>query len=374
MLKQYHIKNYRFHLIIYVSILTMIGISVIGSAQKAVQSRQIIGFLLGLFCMVVVSLIDYSFLLRFHWLIYLFNFGMLGLITFHILGDQGGGAVRWIDFYGFRFQPSELSKTLLILFFAWFFGKYQEKINTLPVIIASGVLIFIPWFMIEEQPDLSTSIVVAIIFLSLLFLAGLSYKIIMGVLAVVLPAAALFIYLILQPGQKILEDYQMRRIMAFLQPEKYATDVYQQENSIMAIGSGQLMGKGLNNNDVFSVKNGNFIPEPQTDFIFAVAGEELGFVGSAAILVLLLLIAIECILIGRKAKDLSGKLICGGVASWIGFQTFVNICVVTGMMPNTGLPLPFVSYGLTSLVSLFIGIGLVLNVGLQPLKYRSEGY
>ncbi len=374
MLKQYHIKHYNFRLVIYVVALTMIGISVIGSAQESVQDKQIAGLLIGLVAMLTVSLIDYSFILRFNWLIYAFNLGMLGLITFHILGgDARGGAVRWIEVAGFRFQPSELSKVLLILFFAWFFGKFHEKINTLPVIVASGVLIFIPWFMVENQPDLSTSIVIAVIFLSLLFLGGLSYKIILGVLAVVIPAAALFIYLILQPDQKILEYYQWIRIMSWLQPEKYAENVFQQKNSIMAIGSGQLWGKGLNNDTVFSVKNGNFIPEPQTDFIFAVAGEELGFVGSAIILALLLLIVIECILMGRRAKDLSGQLICGGVAVWIGFQTFVNICVVTGMMPNTGLTLPFVSYGLTSLVSLFIGIGLVLNVGLQPLKYRIEG-
>ncbi len=373
MLKQYHIKNYNFRLVVYVVALTMIGINVIGSAQKSVQSKQVIGLLIGLAAMLVVSLIDYSFILRFNWLIYIFNLGMLGLITFHILGDAGGGAVRWIEVGGFRFQPSELSKVLLILFFAWFFGKFQEKINTLPVILVSGVLIFIPWFMVENQPDLSTSIVIAVIFLTLLFLGGLSYKIIIGVLAVAIPAAALFIYLILQPDQKILDEYQWIRIMSWLQPDKYAENVYQQQNSIMAIGSGQLWGKGLNNDTVFSVKNGNFIPEPQTDFIFAVAGEELGFVGSAIILALLLLIVIECILVGRKAKDLSGQLICGGIAVWVGFQTFVNICVVTGLMPNTGLPLPFVSYGLTSLVSLFIGIGLVLNVGLQPLKYRMEG-
>lgn len=374
MLKQYQIRNYNFRLIFYVSALTMIGISVIGSAQKAVQSKQILGLLLGLFVMVVVSVIDYSFILRFNWLIYAFNIGLLSLITFHVFGSKGGGAVRWIEVAGFRFQPSELSKVLLILFFSWFFGKYYEKINTLPMILISGVLIFIPWYMIEDQPDLSTSIVVAVIFLALLFLGGLSYKIIIGVLAVLAPAGTLFIYLILQPNQQILDRYQWVRIMAWLQPEKYAKDAYQQQNSIMAIGSGQLWGKGLNNDTAFSVKNGNYIPEPQTDFIFAVAGEELGFVGGAAILVLLLLIVIECIWIGRRAKDLSGRLICGGVAAWIGFQTFVNICVVTGLMPNTGLPLPFVSYGLTSLVSLFIGIGLVLNVGLQPLKYRMEGF
>ena len=374
MFKQYQIKDYNFRLVIYVTALTLIGISVIGSAQKSVQNKQIMGLCLGLFAMAVVSLIDYSFILKFNWLIYAFNIGLLSLITFHVFGDKAGGAVRWIEIGGFRFQPSELAKVLLILFFSWYFGKYYEKVNKIYFLAITGVLIFIPWFMIEHQPDLSTSIVVAIIFLALLFLSGLSYKIIAGVFAVLIPAGSLFVYLILQPGQTILDPYQWKRIMAWLQPEKYATDAYQQQNSIMAIGSGMLWGKGLNNDTVFSVKNGNFIPEPQTDFIFAGVGEELGFVGSAATLVLLLLIVIECILIGRKAKDLPGQLICGGVAVWIGFQTFVNICVVTGMMPNTGLPLPFVSYGLTSLVSLFIGIGLVLNVGLQPLKYRKGDF
>ena len=374
MLKQYQIKDYNFRLIIYVTALAVIGINVIGSAQHSVQNKQILGFCLGLFVMAVVSVIDYSFILKFNWLIYVFNIGLLSLITFHVFGDKAGGAARWIEIGGFRFQPSELSKVLLILFFAWFFGKYNEKVNKLYFIALSGILIFVPWFMIEKQPDLSTSIVVAVIFVALLFLSGLSYKLIAGVLAVLVPAGSLFIYLILQPDQTILDQYQWRRIMAWLQPEKYATDAYQQQNSIMAIGSGLLWGKGLNNDTVFSVKNGNFIPEPQTDFIFAVVGEELGFVGGAAILILLLLIVIECILIGRKAKDLPGQLICGGVAVWIGFQTFVNICVVTGMMPNTGLPLPFVSYGLTSLVSLFIGIGLVLNVGLQPLQYRKGDF
>ena len=193
MLKQYQIKNYNFRLIVYVIALTMLGISVIGSAQKSVQSKQVLGLLLGLFVMAVVSLIDYSFILRFNWLIYIFNIGLLSLITFHVFGSDANGAGRWIDIGGFRFQPSELSKVLLILFFAWFFGKYQEKINTLPVILGSGVLIFVPWIMIEEQPDLSTSIVVAIIFIALLFLSGLSYKIIIGVLAVLVPAGSLFI-------------------------------------------------------------------------------------------------------------------------------------------------------------------------------------
>ncbi|MEI3340412.1 MAG: FtsW/RodA/SpoVE family cell cycle protein [Eubacterium sp.] len=137
----------------------------------------------------------------------------------------------------------------------------------------------------------------------------------------------------------------------------------------MAIGSGQLWGKGLYNNSVASMKNGDYIPEPQTDFIFTIVGEELGFVGCLIVIVLLLLIVFECILVAKNAKDLGGRLICSGVAALIGFQSFVNICVTTGLMPNTGLPLPFVSYGLTSLVSLYIGLGMVLNVGLQAKKY-----
>lgn len=369
MLKQYQVKDYSFRLIVYVLVLTMVGISIIGSAQHSVQSKQVLGMLAGIFIMVVVSLFDYNFILRFHWVIYVFNLILLGLITFNILGDDAGGATRWIEIGPLRFQPSEFSKVCIILFFAWFFTKVHEKVNTLPVLLLSGGLIIVPWYMIKEQPALSTSIVVAMIFLTLLFLAGLSYKIIMSVLAVGIPSAGIFLYLILQPDQKILKHYQWLRIMSWLQPEKYAERAWQQQNSIMAIGSGMLWGKGLNNDNVFSVKNGNFIPEPQTDFIFSVAGEELGFVGGVIILILLLLIVIECIMIGRKAKDLAGRLICGGVAAWIGFQTFFNICVVTGLMPNTGLPLPFVSYGLTSLWSLFMGIGLVLNVGLQPRKY-----
>ena len=140
-----------------------------------------------------------------------------------------------------------------------------------------------------------------------------------------------------------------------------------------------LTGKGLNNSDVSSANKGNFIPEVQTDFIFAVAGEELGFLGSAGIIILLLLIVLECLITSRKAKDLSGKLLCCGIASIVAIQSFINIGVATRMLPNTGTPLPFVSYGLTSLVSLYIGMGMVLNVGLQtriqvakPRRRRKE--
>lgn len=140
----------------------------------------------------------------------------------------------------------------------------------------------------------------------------------------------------------------------------------------MAIGSGKLTGKGLNNNEVATANKGNFVSESQTDFIFSVAGEELGFLGCTAIILLIFLIIYECMRTGRRAKDLSGSLICYGMASLIAVQSFINICVATGLGPNTGTPLPFVSYGLSSMVSLYIGMGLVLNVSLQKNRTYRE--
>ena len=368
MLKQYKLRNYHFELIVSIIILNVIGILLIGSAKHSVQKTQIMGMAMGLVAMLVISLMDYSFLLRFTWIYYV---GIIGLlIAVKIFGDDVKGATLWIEIAGIRFQPSELAKIVIILFFAYFFMKYQEKINTVPVLLSSFMLLGIPFLLILKQPDMSTSIAVALIFVSLLFIAGLSYKIILTVLGISVPIGIVgFTYVI-----RIAEtatDFHFGRIMAWLYPTdpKWAQTAAQQQNSIMAIGSGQLWGKGLNNSVATSMKNSNYIIEPQTDFIFSVAGEELGFVGTITIIVLLLFIVIDCILIARKAKDLSGKLICCGMAALIGFQSIFNIFVATGLMPNTGIPLPFVSYGLTSLLTLYMGIGFVLNVGLQPKKY-----
>lgn len=368
MFKQYKLKNYKFILVLYVVTLTVIGILLIGSAKPSVQNKQIFGMVISLAMMLIVSLIDYNFILRFAWLIYLFMAGMLILVI--AVGKSAGGAQRWIQFPGgFQFQPSELAKILIILFFAYFFMKYEEKLNTPKVLFASFALAAVPLGLIVMQPDLSTTIVTTLIFVTLLFVAGLSYKIVVGVLSVSIPSAIILFTLLIQDKIPFIRQYQLTRIMAWLYPEDYPADAYQQQNAIMAIGSGQLWGKGLNNTDATSVKNGNFIPEPQTDFIFAVAGEELGFIGTAIIIILLLFVTIECILIARKARDTAGKMICCGFAALVGFQSLVNIGVASGLLPNTGIPLPFVSYGLTSLLSLYIGVGLVLNVGLQKKKY-----
>ncbi len=369
MLKRYHIRDYKFNIILTVSVLTIFGIILVGSAKQSVQGKQILGMVLGLCVMAVVSMIDYHFIMKFYWILYGLNIVLLVLIRF--IGKEVNGATRWIEVSGFRFQPSELTKIILILFFAKYIMKHQEELNKPSVLLRCIILFAMPVFLVYKQPDLSTSVTLAAVFAAMLFIGGLSYKYIAGVLAVAVPAVAIFMILILQPDQKILEGFQYNRIMAWIQPEKYAdTTAYQQNNSIMAIGSGRLGGKGLNNNVVGSVKNGNFISEPQTDFIFAIAGEETGFIGCCFIIVLLLIIIVQCIMTARDAKDLAGVVIAAGMAALIGFQSFFNMGVASGVLPNTGLPLPFISYGLTSLVSLYIGIGLVLNVGLQRERYK----
>ena len=228
------------------------------------------------------------------------------------------------------------------------------------------ILFAIPLALVLLQPDLSTSIVISLIFCGIMYVSGLSYKIIGGIIAAIIPLGILFLYLIMQPNQHILKSYQLERITSFMNDSKANADNRrQQENSVMAIGSGGLYGKGLNNNTTTSLKNGQYLSEPQTDFIFCIVGEELGFIGTSIVIILLFLIVICCFYVGAHAPDLAGKIIACGYGFMIAIQSFVNIGVVTMLIPNTGLPLPFVSYGISSLFSLFIGLGVVLNISLQ---------
>lgn len=367
--KPYRLKDFKFSLLISVLALTCLGIMVIGSAKQSVQGRQIIGLVIGLIALAVVSMIDYVWILNLQWILYGLTIAMLLAVRF--FGKDVNGATRWIDFGFTTFQPSELAKILLVLFFAKYIMNHEDEITKPVTIIKAVLLMAAPCFLIYKQPDLSTTISIVLVFCVMMYVGGLGYKFIGIFLLITVPAAVILLSLIVHSDIDILQGYQETRILAWLQPEKYSSDeAYQQNNSIMAIGSGRLTGKGLNNNTTTSVKNGNFILEPQTDFIFAIVGEELGFVGCCIVIGLLLLIVIQCTRIGMRAPDTGGRIICCGVAAQIGIQSFINISVATGLFPNTGIPLPFVSYGMSSLVSMFIGIGLVLNVGLQQKKYK----
>jgi len=366
MFRQYRIRNYSFPLAAACILLAVIGITVIGSAREGYQVRQTFGLVIGIIAMVILSLIDYTFLLHFRWIFYLGGCILLGAVL--LFGNTIGGATRWIEIAGTQFQPSDLMKLILILFFAGFFAHFENQINTIKIIFLSLVLLAVPLLLILREPDLSTTIATISVFCVIIFCAGLSMKVVIGVLAVAVPAAVIFMSRLLSSSGSENWNYQVYRILAWLHPEEYPEYSMQQQNSIIAIGSGQLFGKGLNNNAVSSVKNGNFLSESQTDFIFAVAGEELGFAGCVLITLLELIIGILCIRIALRARDKAGALICAGMSGLVIIQSSLNIGVTTGLMPNTGITLPFVSYGVTSLVTFFAGIGVCLNVGLQPKK------
>ena len=368
MFKKYKLLNYNFRLVFLLIVASTIGIIAIGSADASYQKKQLIGVIIGFGIMLFISFIDYSFVLKFYWIIYLVNIVLL-VSTYSSLGDSANNAQRWILIGGFRFQPSESAKFLLILFFAQYIMIKRKSINHILRLLIIAILFAIPAMLILKQPDLSTTLVITSIFLGLIFAGGISWRYIIAALSIGIPIGVVFIFLAMQPDSTLIEGYQRGRILAFIDPEKYAdTTATQQLNSVIAIGSGQLDGKGYRNNEVTSVKNGKYIIEPQTDFIFAVIGEEFGFKGSVVVVFVLFSIVLECLYVSFKAKDLAGRLIATGMAAWIGFQGFFNLGVVSFILPNTGLPLPFISYGLTSIWSLYIGMGFVLNIHLQQRK------
>lgn len=369
-LKSYDFRHTNVRLIIWMYALLILGLNVIASATKFdhYEQKQFFGIILGSAAILVLMLIDYHFILKFYWLIYLFNLALLLAVKY--FGDNNMGAQRWLEIGPIQIQPSEFAKLFLVLFFAKLMLKYKDKINTFKVLLLFVIAFAIPLLLVYKQPDLSTSIVLVVSFCVIMYIGGLSYKIIAGLFAIAVPAAVVLIYLLLQPNQQILDKYQFNRLIGFYDEDNEIAERinYQQTNSLMAIGSGGLWGKGLNNDREDSVKNGNYISEAQTDFIFTIVGEELGFVGTMSVIVLIALVTFECFYMGAHAPDIAGRIICCGIGSIIAFQSFVNMGVATRLLPNTGLPLPFVSYGLSSLLSMMAGMGIVLNVGLQHKK------
>lgn len=371
-LKTYELTNFNFRLLIYIFAITFIGIFTIGSAAEGegYQSKQIIGFIIGLVCLIFFSLLSYKFLFKFYWLIYIVSIVLLVAVI--VIGTVNKGAKRWIDLGFTQFQPSEFAKIFIIIFVSMFLYKRRETLNTFKTLASIVFLVLIPIGLVYIEPDLSTTIVIFVTFCAIMFLSGIHYKIVTGTLIISIPIICVLGYFIMQPNSGILEEYQYNRIVGFFQEdnEEAAKIRYQQENSLLAIGSGGLTGKGLDNSTVTSVKNGNFLSESHTDFIFTIVGEELGFIGGASVIILIFLIVLECFITGSRAPTISGQLYCFGFGSLLGIQSFINISVATMLLPNTGVTLPFVSYGLTSLISLYCGVGIVLNIGLHRKKAR----
>ncbi len=370
MFRRYSLKHYNFRLLALVIITSVFGLVIINSADSSYTIRQAAGILGSTAWMIFLSFVDYKKILKYYKLLYAITIGILVLVL--VIGTTAGGAQRWIAIGGFRIQPSEISKVLLVLFLAALLGQKKDRLNSWVFLGLLALILLVPLGLIIIEPDLSQTILIFFILFTMVFAAGMPYKKLGIILAIVVPIAIILFIYIQNPDQKLLKPYQWYRVMAFINPEEYDDSVYQQHNAVQAIGSGGLSGKGLNNDDPTSMLNANYIPEAHTDFIFAALGEQLGFVGCMVAIGLIVAIVVECILIAIRSKDVAGRLIGVGFAAHIALQTLFNIGVVTQLLPNTGLALPFFTYGLSSLLTLFTAMGILLNVSLQREPYKEK--
>ena len=367
-------------LVILIFSLIIIGIIAIGSANRINKLdigfnkeflssefvNQILWFLLGIFAMLFTAFIDYRFISKFYIPIYVLNIILL-ILVLSPLGRTIANVKRWI----FGIQPSEFAKIFMIIFIATFIDKNKDTINEFKTLSKLGILVIIPVILIQKQPSLSASLVILSILAFQIFIGNIDFKYIKVLLMILIPIIVVLgidvisgKYFILG---KILKDYQIDRIASILSFDLNTTDssLYQTKNSVWAIGSGQLFGKGLFNGNMNQL---NYIPYSHNDFIFAIIGEEFGFIGCVVVILISLLIVARCLIIANKSTSFLGMLIVTGVVGMLIFQIFANIGVATSLLPNTGMPFPFLSAGGSSMLVNMACIGLVLNVAMIKPK------
>lgn len=366
------LRNCDYVLVLAVFALAIFGIIIIGSATRiningpgSEYISQMIWFGSGIILMIISALISYETLCKFYIPIYIFNLILLVLVLLIGTGNNDGNVRRWL----FGLQPSEFAKIFMIIYIAKFIDKSREKINNIGTLGLVCLATVVPAVLIKIQPSLSASLVLLAILCTELFIGKISFKYIKIVLAIIIPLAIIFYLDLLSPHHRILSlflnEYQIERILPLVNPDLSSSNYYQTKNSIWAIGSGQLRGKGLYNGTINQL---SYLPYSHNDFIFSVVGEEFGFLGCLGVLAVMFIIISRCIKISLSAQDSLGALVAGGVAGMLCFQTFVNVGVATGILPNTGMPFPFMSYGGSSMWVDMICIGVVLSVGIKKPK------
>jgi rod shape-determining protein RodA len=309
-------------------------------------------------------------------LLLLYGFGILLnlLVMVPGIGEKVNGAQLWIRIGDFSIQPSELMKIFVILILAKIIaqkkGEPWQDLHTLgKILLIAGV----PFIIILLQPDLGTALILLAIIASMLLVGGLDRKWLAGgfALVVLVVGAVLLLYISDSPLLHVLlADHQIERIQIFLDPASDPSGAgYQATQAKIAIGSGMLWGKGFHQG---TQAQGNWIPEPHNDFIFAVIAEEFGFVGSSVLLLCYLFLLYRLIKIALSANNLFGVYIVSGVIGMFAFQIFQNVGMAIGLMPITGIPLPFISYGGTSIVTQLVAVGLALNVGMHAKKEQLQ--
>ena len=322
---------------------------VVSSASFDRLGAQLLNMCVALAVMRVAAGVSPQRLLRFA--LPIFAVGVVLLLAVALFGDISKGARRWLNLGFMRIQPSEIMKIAMPLMLAWFFQRHATHLRLREYAVAALILL-IPVYLIARQPDLGTSILVLAAGFYVIFLAGLPWKIIIGLVAAG-AAAAPFAW-------AHLHDYQRNRIMTLFDPEADPLGKgFHIIQSTIAIGSGGIIGKGWGQGTQAQLE---FIPERHTDFIFAVLSEEFGLIGNTLLLVLYMLLIGRCMMIAANAPTLFTRLLAGSITMIFFTYAFVNMGMVSGILPVVGVPLPFVSYGGTSLVTLFLGVGILMSI------------
>lgn len=312
------------------------------------------GVLPGLLILAVVRNIDYKIWRKFSFLAFAASVVFLILVFVPGIGSTVYGASRWIQLGPFSFQPAEMLKISLIIYLAAWLESRKERIKDfyeglVPFLMIVGLISF----LLIKQPDIGTLGATILIAMSIFFVSGakISHMLLIG------GAGIVSLFALIR-----LESYRMNRLMVFLHPELDPRGIgYQINQALLAIGSGGIFGVGLGH----SLQKFNYLPEPVGDSIFAIIGEELGLFGEVILILLFIVLAVRGLKIAKNAPDMFGKLVAVGIVSWITFQAFINIAAISGLIPLTGIPLPFISYGGTSIIFLLTAVGILLNISKQ---------
>ncbi|MBD8070135.1 rod shape-determining protein RodA [Bacillus sp. PS06] len=339
------------------------------------MKRQIIWYIIGVAVMIGVATFDYELLERLSAPFYLS--GVFLLVLVHFFGTFKNGSQRWLNLGVIELQPSEFMKVFLTIFLAAILNKYGvQRLSfkqSIPITFKLIMFTIIPFALILVQPDLGSALVIGAVFFTLLIVSGISMKMISLFSASAISLISFLVYLhnhYFEVFSKIIKPHQLDRIYGWLMADEFASSYgYQLTQALLGIGSGQLLGKGIQQGQ--QVQSGR-IPEVHTDFIFSVIGEEFGFIGASLLIILYFLLMYRIVKIAQNSNSVYGMYICIGTVGLLSFQIFQNIAMTIGLMPITGLALPFVSYGGSALLTNMMALGLVLSVNIRTKKYMFD--
>ncbi|MBI3399135.1 MAG: rod shape-determining protein RodA [Deltaproteobacteria bacterium] len=337
-----------------IGILNIYSATFMDSGNKLYE-KQLIWFLIGLTFMIFATFVNYIYLERLAYPIY--SVAIIFLIATLLTGHTTGGAKRWLHIGFASFQPSEFAKIALILILSKYFSTVRVSLKGLSLkeLMLPSIFAFIPFILIAKQPDMGTAVITFIIFASMVIFAKVRLKLLIVIIAVTLPLIPL--------AWRFLKDYQKARLMSFLDPalDPLGTGYHIMQSKI-AIGSGGILGNGFTNGTQGQLR---FLPEHHTDFIFSVLAEEWGFIGSFIVLILHFVLVLWGLNIAQNAKDRLGAFLAFGISLMFLWHILINVGMVTGMLPVVGVPLPFMSYGGSFLITTMIGAGILTNVSMR---------